>query len=176
LRKLLSVLMSLTIFASLSGATQAHERWRWDANDVGGRLDVKWAAIDHHNRRFHFGVQTYNRWRQLLLKRRANFIWIDMDTRRGRAMDYFAEVKYRRGRLRTRVYKIVDRPDTDVDGRRYVGYGSTEFRNRRLVLLRFQKGLVRPLRGYIRWRVVAATSRRYWDAVPSSGGLFRHSL
>jgi hypothetical protein len=126
-----AALISCLVFPA---GSEAHERWPHDPNDVRGAIDIRRVGIGHDRQRFYFGIETYGRWRPRLLRRKANFILVNLDSRGGTQLDYLAEVRFRRGKLRTSIYRIVDRPDTDVEGKRYVGYGNTSRSGRLLVL------------------------------------------
>ena len=170
-----AIVIALALVTTIVPA-RAHVGTQWDGNDVGGPLDIRRAVIDHGGGRLKFKVRMQNDFRARVLRGDSNFVWVDLDTREDQGMDYFAEVKYRRSELRTRVYRIVDRPDTDVDGKRRVGRGRTSFKNGQVIRLSFRKQLVNIQDGNVRWRVVAATYGRNWDETPNNGRMPRHNL
>ncbi len=163
-------------FVLVASPGGAHVRTLWDGNDVGGPLDIERVTMDHGSGRLKFKIQMRNDFRARVLKRDANSVWVNLETRRGPQFDFFAEVKYSRGHLRTRVYRIIDRPETDVEGKRLIGRGWADLKDGDIIQMFFRKGLVRIEGNMIRWSAEAASYWKHWDQAPNVYRSQRHDL
>jgi hypothetical protein len=168
------ILMSVLWLAFIAAPLNAHQGVKRDGNDVSGPLDIRRVEIRHHDGRLFYRIEMYQSFRCRVLRGSNSWVWVDLDSRGDRRMDYFAEVKCRHGELRTRVYRIVDRPDTDVDGRRRVGKGYTRH-DEETIFTSFRRRLIHSRPGYVRWRIVAFRNNS-WDEAPNGGRMPRHSF
>ena len=121
-RMLLSLVAASLMSTSLfMGPASAHDQTRWDANDTGGFLDLKWVTTyeghgeDHWSEatRVWFCVQTRAKWYPYMLKG-SKGIWFYLDVRDDRASEYEVRFIGHNGNLRGALFsysrqKVVDR-------------------------------------------------------------------
>jgi hypothetical protein len=91
--------------ALLSEPANAHDRVRGDSDDTPSRLDIGSIGLGHYRRMVIVTMTTYGRWRPSELRRRANYITFEFDSRGGPGSDYYLYVDYSRGRLGAWLYK-----------------------------------------------------------------------
>lgn len=146
----------------LCSPVSAHEQWKVDWKDPGGKLDIERASLKHGGGFIRSKIVMEEAWK-LRSVRWNRHISLYLNPKGGRDNGYFISLERRKGRLRV----IAKRSLKDFSTVR-VGRGHFQKVSPWAVVLAVRKRTVRLRGGFVRWQIQTWNGKRT-DFAPNGG-------